>query len=167
MPRLALAAYTPYKGPKDALGYATAFWTDRDPARRTPPGRPWVSHVEVALLDEDGGPAGLEAALCYSSSLRDGGVRRKTINLARPHWRVIPITWRDPDAALRVFARHAGEPYSYADLIAQHVLRLPVDFRGPTCSELAALMLGLPRAERIDPAWITDYCEMRRANHDP
>lgn len=45
-------------------------------------------------------------------------------------------------------------------------MRLPVDFRGPTCSELAALMLGLPRAERIDPAWITDYCEMRRANHD-
>ena len=52
------------------------------------------------------------------------------------------------------------------DLIAQHILRLPVDFRGPTCSELAALMLGLPRAERLDPAWITDYCEMRRANHD-
>lgn len=162
MTRLALAAYTPYKGPKDALGYATAWWTDRDPARRTPPGRPWVSHVEVALLDDDGGPAGLEAAQCYSSSLRDGGVRSKTINLARPHWRVIPITWRDPGAALRVFERHAGEPYGYGDLLAQHVLRLPVDFRGPTCSELAALMLGLPRAERIDPAWITDYCESRR-----
>lgn len=166
MRHLALAAYTPYKGPKDALGYLTAWWTDRNPARRTPPGRPWVSHVEVALLDDDGGPAGLEAALCYSSSLRDGGVRSKTINLARPHWRVIPITWRDPDAALRVFERHAGEPYSYADLIAQHVLRLPVDFRGPTCSELVARMLGLPRAERLDPAWVTDYCEMRRANHD-
>ena len=165
MPRLALAAYTPHR-PSDVLGYATAWWTDRDPARRTPPGRPWVSHVEIALLEDDGGPAELEAAQCYSSSLRDGGVRSKTINLARPHWRVIPITWRDPAAALRVFERHAGEPYGYADLIAQHVLRLPVDFRGPTCSELVARMLGLPRAERIDPAWITDYCEMRRVNHD-
>lgn len=89
-------------------------------------------------------------------------MRAKAIDLDRPHWRVIPITWRDPDAALRVFARHAGEPYGYADLIGQHVLRLPVDFRGPTCSELAALMLGLPRAERLDPAWVTDYCESRR-----
>ena len=154
MTRIALAAYTPHR-PADALGHLVAWWTDRDPARRTPPGRPPVSHVEVVI---DG--------LCHSSSLRDRGVRAKAIDIWRPHWRVIPITWRDPDAALRVFARHAGEPYGYADLVAQHVLRLPVDFRGPTCSELAALMLGLPRAERIDPAWITDYCEMRRANHD-
>lgn len=161
MRHLALAAYTPHR-PSDVLGYATAWWTDRDPTRRTPPARPWVSHVEIALLDDDS-VAALETAECMSSSLRDGGVRRKTINLARPHWRVIPITWRDPDAALRVFERHAGEPYSYADLIAQHVLRLPVDFRGPTCSELVARMLGLPRAERLDPAWVTDYCESRRA----
>ena len=151
MTRIALAAYTPHR-PQDALGHLTAWWTDRNPARRTPPGRPPVSHVEVVI---DG--------MCHSSSLRDGGVRRKLIDLDRPHWRVIPITWRSPDAALKVFARHNGEPYAWGDLIAQHVLRLPIDFRGPTCSELCALMLGIPRAERIDPAWLTDYCESRRS----
>ena len=150
MTRIALAAYTPHR-PQDALGHLTAWWTDRTPARRTPPGRPSVSHVEVVI---DG--------MCHSSSLRDGGVRRKLIDLDRPHWRVIPITWRSPDAALKVFARHNGEPYAWGDLVAQHVLRLPIDFRGPTCSELCALMLGIPRAERIDPAWLTDYCESRR-----
>lgn len=148
---IALAAYTPHR-PQDALGHLTAWWTDRNPARRTPPGRPPVSHVEVVI---DG--------MCHSSSLRDGGVRRKLIDLNRPHWRVIPITWRSPEAALKVFARHNGEPYAWGDLVAQHVLRLPIDFRGPTCSELCALMLGIPRAERIDPAWLTDYCESRRA----
>lgn len=150
---IALAAYTPHRT-ADALGYLTAWWTDREPDRRTPPGRPWVSHVEVVI---DG--------VCHSSSLRDGGVRRKTISLDRPHWRVIPVTWRDPDAALCVFRNHEGESYGYGDLLMQHVLRAPMDVRGVTCSELCALMLGLPRAERIDPAWLTDYCESRRIDH--
>lgn len=149
MTRIALAAYTPHR-PADLPGYLTAWWTDRDPARRTPPGRPWVSHVELVI---DG--------LCYSSSLRDDGVRRKFIDLDRRHWRIIPITWRSPEAAIRVFKQYQGEPYGYGDLLLQHVLRLPVDVRGPTCSELVALMLGLPRPERIDPAWVTDYCERR------
>lgn len=143
---IALASYTPHRA-EDLLGYGVAWWTDRNPKRRLPAGRTWVSHVEVVV---DG--------VCYTSSLRDGGVRSKVIDLDKPWWRVTPIAWRTPDAALRVFREHEGEPYGYADLIAQHVLRLPVDFRGPTCSELAALMLGLPRAERIDPAWLTDYC---------
>jgi len=150
MTRIALAAYTPHRA-SDALGHLTAWWTDRDPARRMPPGRPPVSHVEVVI---DG--------VCHSSSLRDGGVRAKAIDLDRPHWRVIPIAWRSPAEALRVFRHHDGTPYGYVDLVAQHVLRLPVDVRGLTCSELCALMLGLPRAERIDPAWLTDYCESRR-----
>lgn len=149
MTRIALASYTPHKA-SDALGYVTAWWIDRKPARRLPPGRPWVSHVEVVI---DG--------VCHTSSLRDGGVRAKVIGLDKPWWRVTPIDWRDPDDALRVFSQHEGEPYGYADLFAQHLLRLPVDFRGPTCSELCARMLGLPRAERIDPAWLTDYCISR------
>lgn len=152
MTRIALASYTPHKA-SDALGYVTAWWIDRKPARRLPPGRPWVSHVEVVI---DG--------VCHTSSLRDGGVRAKVIGLDKPWWRVTPIDWRDPDDALRVFSQHEGEPYGYADLFAQHLLRLPVDFRGPTCSELGARMLGLPRAERIDPAWLTDYCISRMSD---
>lgn len=151
MTRLALAAYTPYRGLRDAAGYAIAWWTDRDPDARTPPGRPRVSHVELVI---DG--------VCHSSSLRRGGVSTAVINLNKPHWRVVPIDWRDPDEALQVYRLYEGEPYGYGDLLAQHVLRLPVDFRGPTCSELVARMLGLPRGEGLSPAWITDYCESRR-----
>ena len=151
--RVALAAYTPHKA-SDALGYITAWWTDRDPDARTPTGRPWVSHVELVI---DG--------ICYTSSVRDGGVRAKRIDINKPHWRVVPIDWRDPADALRVYREHEGEPYGYGDLIAQHVLRLPVDLRGPTCSEIVARMLGLPRAEGLSPAWITDYCESRRTQN--
>lgn len=151
MSRIALAAYSPHRA-ADVLGCLTAWWTDRDPARRTPPERAWVSHVEVVI---DG--------VCHSASLRDGGVRAKRIDLDKFWWRIIPIEWRDPEAALRAYRAWEGEPYGWGDLIAQHVLRLPIDWRGPTCSELAAHMLGLPRAERLDPAWITDYCESRRA----
>lgn len=150
MTRIALAAYTPHRA-ADLAGHLVAWWTDRDPDARTPAGRRPVSHVEVVI---DG--------VCHTASLRDGGVRAKVIDLDKPWWRVVPIDWCDPDEARAVFRRHAGAPYGYLDLIVQHVLRLPADARGLTCSELCARMLGLPRAERIDPAWLTDYCESRR-----
>lgn len=149
--RVQLAAYSPHR-PADVLGYLVAFWTDRKPQRRLPSGRPWVSHVELVIDGQ-----------CYSSSLRDGGVRAKQIDLNKPHWRLVPVPWADAELALQQFERFKGRPYGYADLLAQHVLRLPVDARGLTCSELVARMLGLPRAERIDPAWLTDYCESRKS----
>ncbi|ENO98603.1 hypothetical protein C667_02823 [Thauera phenylacetica B4P] len=137
-----LALYKPHRA-MDIGGRLICFWT-----------RSRYSHVEVVI---DG--------MCYSSSLRDGGVRKKVIDLDRPHWRVIPITWRDDEAALRMFERYNGQPYGYCDLIAQHVLRLPIDDPGLLCSELCALMLGLPEstARGMSPGALVDYVEMRNA----
>ena len=69
------------------------------------------------------------------------------------------------EAALRVFEQHKGKPYGYWDLIAQHVLRLPVDDPGLLCSELCALMLGLPEstARGMSPGQLVEYVEMRNA----
>ena len=139
---IALAAYTPHRW-NDIGGHLICWWT------RSP-----YSHVEIVIN-----------GVCYSSSMRDGGVRKKVIDLDKPWWRVIPITWRDEEAALRVFRRYEGEPYGYGDLLAQHVLRLPVDDPGLLCSELCALMLGLPEstARGMSPGALVEYVEMRNA----
>ena len=139
---IALAAYTPYKW-HDIGGRLICWWT------RSP-----YSHVEIVI---DG--------VCYSSSLRDGGVRRKAIDLSQPHWRVTPITWADEGAALRVYRGHDGMDYGWTDLLTQHVLRLPVDDPGLLCSELCALMLGLPEstARGMSPGALVEYVEMRNA----
>jgi len=135
-----LALYKPHRA-MDLGGRLICWWT------RSP-----YSHVEVVI---DG--------VCYSSSLRDGGVRAKRIDLAHPWWRVIPIEWRAPDDALRMFSIYEGEPYGWGDLIMQHMLHLPIDDPGLLCSELCALMLGLPAstARGMTPGALVDYVERR------
>lgn len=139
---IALAAYTPHKW-HDIGGRFICGWT-----------RSKYSHVEIAIN-----------GVCYSSSLRDGGVRPNGIDLTPSWWRTIPIDWRDEEAALRVYRRYDGMPYGWGDLITQHVLRLPVDDPGLLCSELCALMLGLPEstARGMSPGQLVEYVEMRNA----
>lgn len=139
---IALAAYTPHKW-HDIGGRLTAWWT------RSP-----YSHVEIVIN-----------GVCYTSSLRDGGVRPAVIDLTPSWWRVTPIEWADENAALRVYYRHKGMPYGWMDLLTQHVLRLPVDDPGLLCSELCALMLGLPEstARGMSPGALVEYVENRNA----
>lgn len=139
---IALAAYTPHKA-TDIGGHLICWWT------RSP-----YPHVEIVIN-----------GVCYSSSLRDGGVRKKVIDLNKPHWRVIPIEWADETEVLRVFFRNQGQPYGYLDLLTQHVLRLPVDDPGLLCSELCALMLGLPEstARGMSPGQLVEYVLSRNA----
>lgn len=137
-----LALYKPHRA-MDIGGRLICLWT-----------RSRYSHVEVVI---DG--------ICYSSSLRDGGVRAKRIDLTPGWWRVIPVTWRDPEAALRIWSIYQGEPYGWGDLVMQHVLRLPISDPGLLCSELCALMLGLPAstARGMSPGALVEYVENRNA----
>ena len=133
-----LAAYRPHRW-WDIGGRIIAAWT------RSP-----YSHCEIVI---DG--------RCYSSSVRDGGVRAKRIDVTGPHWDVFDVEWADAERALLVYQAHAGQPYGWLDLFAQHVLRLPVTGRGVICSELCAAMLGLPRAESYSPGSLVDYVQAR------
>ncbi len=137
-----LALYRPHRW-QDIGGYVIAWWT-----------RSAYSHCELVI---DG--------WCYSSSIRRGGVSRERIDLNKPHWRVIPIEWAHEEAALRVYRRYEGMPYGWLDLITQHVLRLPVDDPGLLCSELCALMLGLPEsmARGMSPGALVEYVLSRNA----
>lgn len=137
---IALACYRPHRW-TDIGGRVIAAWT------RSP-----YSHCEIVI---DG--------LCYTSSIRDGGVRVKRIDTSAQHWDVIPITWASADAAQAVFRQMAGLPYGWLDLIGQHVLRLPITGRGVICSELCAAMLLLPRPESYSPGALAEYAMMRSA----
>ena len=128
-----LALYRPHRW-QDVAGYVIAAWT-----------RSAFSHCELVV---DG--------WCYSSSIRDGGVRRKQIDLTQPHWTVIDID-ADPAKVLALFERTAGEPYGWLDLLTQQVLRLPVSSAGWFCSEWCAKALGLTDPEIWSPGMLARH----------
>lgn len=108
-----------------------------------------VSHVELIA-----GPAVLgDMAECWSSSPRDGGVRRKEIWLDPSKWVLVQI---DGDAAQAVAAlsRYEGEPYDVAGAMLSP-LRLPwrlVGYDLSFCSEIVAEALGWDQPWRWSPA---------------
>lgn len=134
-----LALYRPHKW-NDLIGRSICAWT------RSP-----YSHCEL-VIDGD----------CYSSSLRDGGVRRKRIDLDKPWWDVVHIPWADAYSVREVFAQHIGEPYGYLDLIGQHVFRIPWHIpNGWLCSEICAAALGLNHPQIWTPGMLADYAIAR------
>ncbi len=99
------------------------------------------SHCEL-LIDEQ----------CYSSTIMDGGVRRKAIALDPAKWDVVPLAWDAAPGVLRYFDATAGEPYSWLGLIASQVFATESDEpRASFCSEWCAAALGLPNPQIYSP----------------
>ncbi len=77
------------------------------------------SHVELIMEEGNGG-----WALCLSSSMMDGGVRVKLINIASANWDIVtvctPIT---TDDAWAWFHEHSNAKYDYAGALRY---RLPL-----------------------------------------
>ena len=130
-----LALYTPHRW-NDIGGRLICAWT------RSP-----YSHCELVVGDT-----------CYSSSIRDGGVRRKPIDLSGPHWKVIALPHVNPLAVTQLYASTKGARYGWSDLLTQHVLRTPFDDSSRWfCSEWAAAALGLPMPETWTPGMLAEY----------
>ena len=146
---IAIAGYKPYKK-TDIGGYLICAWT-----------REKYSHVEL-IIDTDLDLS--KPKQSYSSSIRDGGVRTKPI-LFNEHWDVFPLE-ADEKYALSVFNGFAGQPYGWLDLIAQHVLRLPVRNGSIVCSELVLLMLGVDEsiANSLNPGQAVRYFKSIRSS---
>lgn len=100
------------------------------------------SHVELLIDDH-----------CYSSSLEDGGVRKKKIDLNKPWWTVIPAPWLDEERVLKFYETTKGNPYGWKDLIFHHILSFPTgkDYPGYFCSEWCAGAIGMSRAYAKTP----------------
>ncbi|CAM4100693.1 hypothetical protein PSAR109036_09050 [Psychrobacter arenosus] len=98
------------------------------------------SHCELVIEELDDGRFD-----CISSSHRDGGIRRKNIEMNPNHWELVPVMC-DIDYALRWYNRRKSFKYDYLALIRTVI----PGFYNPEyrvfCSEACADMLEL-----VDP----------------
>lgn len=95
---------------------------------------------------------------CYSSSIRDGGVRAKTMALPSDKWDVLDLPWADDGEALDWFGEHETDRYGYLDLITSQVFGSSRDGRGEFCSEACGKALGLLSSTRLSPQGLLDVC---------
>ena len=84
----------------------------------------------------------------YSSSIPDGGVRRKScveVYHNPNNWTVIPILWANQEAVVRFYDITNDQPYGWLGLVVGQVFNIRIDMLGYFCSEwvMAALMSSL------------------------
>ena len=90
--------------------------------------------------------------VCYSSSLMDGGVRSKQIDLKPEHWDLIDLPEHFDALILAHFERTKGLPYGWLDLIRAQAFNTAANEAGADfCSEWCAAAIGLPNATIFSP----------------
>ena len=132
-----LALYKPHKW-HDIGGRLICWWT-----------RSEYSHCELVVAGE-----------CYSSSIRDGGVRQRWIDLHERHWDVIDLPWADPAGVIALYAQTRKQQYGWLDLIGAQIFNRRLQLRdGWFCSEWCAAALGMPSPEIYSPGALGDFCK--------
>ena len=107
------------------------------------------SHCELALAHGNG------QYDCYSSSIRDGGVRVKTMPLPSEKWDLIPV--RATEAQVRsAFETTRGARYDWLGATGV-ITRWRHDKRKWFCSEWCAAALGLQYPDRYSPQALADW----------
>lgn len=100
------------------------------------------SHVEIPLCHYGHGHY-----LCLSSSMLDGGVRLKVIDLHTDNWHLYQVrsdvTTED---VWQWYFRHAGYKYDYAGALAYRVPFLKQNPKKKYCSEVVSEVLGQQRS---------------------
>ena len=140
-----------YKGRRDGAWYKPSVATARvsDWIIRTLTGSPY-SHCELAVPCADG------QYDCYSSSIRDGGVRLKTMPLPPEKWDLIPVDVK-PEQVYEALAATFGAKYDWLGATGV-IARWRHDKRKWFCSEWCAWTLGLANPERFCPGSLAEYC---------
>ena len=146
-----------YKGRRDGTGWRVwaARFTD-GLTRVLTRGR--YSHCEIAVrLPETATGQEYE---CYSSSIRDGGVRCKVMPLPEAKWDLIQMesTSEAHERLQRVWAETQGQGYDLRGALGI-AFGLRHNRRRWFCSEWCAAALGLPAGWRWSP---NDLAEMAR-----
>jgi len=123
-----------YKGPPSDLlhsigHFATKLWT-------------WSKYSHSELLID---------GVCWSSSARDKGVRKKVIDLDSGKWDVFQLTDNPiiKDKALSWFIRHEGKSYDYRNILRFIV---PVGHNKDhwVCYEACGEALGITNPHKLD-----------------
>ena len=117
------------------------------------------SHVELISGSAEHG----EAALCLSSSARDGGVRAKRIALKPESWDLVELRIDQAGPAQFIQSR-IGARYDYAGVLLSQVLAFGGHDKARWfCSEIIAAALGLPNPQRLSPQLLFDVVTWRGA----
>ena len=140
-----------YKGHRDGAWYQPNVAAARlgDWLIRTFTRSPY-SHCEIA------GNKGNGQYACYSASLRDGGVRCKTMPLPADKWDLIPIRQNVYADVLNYFGRTQGEPYDFIGACGV-VLGIKGSLKKWFCSEWCAAALGLQYPDRYSPQGLAGW----------
>ena len=152
-----------YKGRRDGAWYRPGVAAARlsDWIIRTLTGSPY-SHCELAVLVKPKSslhPFGHTAPAvfdCYSSSIRDGGVRLKTMPLPPEKWDLIPVDVK-PEQVYEALAETFAAKYDWLGATGV-IARWRHDKRKWFCSEWCAMALGLANPERFSPGSLAEYC---------
>ena len=141
-----------YKGRRDGAWYRPGVAAARvsDWIIRTLTGSPY-SHCELAVPCADG------QYDCYSSSIRDGGVRLKTMPLLPEKWDLIPVDVK-PEQVYEALAATFGAKYDWLGATGV-IARWRHDKRKWFCSEWCAMALGLANPERFCPGSLAAYLQ--------
>lgn len=87
-----------------AMYKAEGDWVDK--VIRLFTGKPY-SHCEIAVEVVEGMP------YCYSSSPRDGGVRRKIMKLPKEKWDLIPLPYTSGQKVEAFYQKTRGKKYDF------------------------------------------------------
>ena len=118
-----------HKGLPGLFDAAVRWWT----------GGPY-SHCELVLSED----------ICGSSSVRDGGVRLKRIDILSGNWDLLEVGG-DEQAAVEWFNAHLGAKYDYAGLFGFIWRPGRGNRQRWFCSEAVAAALGFEEPWRFDP----------------
>lgn len=107
------------------------------------------SHVELVI----GGK-------CYSSSIQDGGVRSKHINIWSGSWDVVEIGG-DEAVAKAWFEQHDGQDYDWLGAFRFAIPFLRHRSGKWFCSEAVGAALGLPDAHKLTPQNMWEWSQRK------
>lgn len=95
--------------------------------------------------------------VCYSSSIMDGGVRSKVIDLDNGNWDLISTDWVTPEDVREYFETTDADSYGYIGLIVSQVFNRNKQVSNEQfCSEWCAHLLGLPNPVTYSPGTLGD-----------
>lgn len=132
-----------YKGPPSSIWHRVTHWITCLVLSARQGERCPYSHAEMVI---DG--------TCYSSSIRDGGVRSKIIDLKSGHWDVYeidPVHVGGEFVCLQRYEVHKGRNYDFSGALRW---LLPFMRQSPNldyCFEIVASMLGLDAPSKWGP----------------
>lgn len=106
-----------------------------------------VTHVEAILAEHDDGSVDIG-----SSSIRDGGVRVKTVKLNPEHWLIVDVPKWSVVKARKWFAEHCGEKYDSRGAFAS---AFPIQWKQKDrwfCNESVGASAGMKSPEIFGPS---------------